>query len=70
MKGNGTYYKSKKLIYHEQYNQPRFAYDIAVIRLRKPIEFTDKVQPIELSPEEVPDGVVVQLTGWGALSVS
>ena len=70
LKGNGTYYKVDKFIYHEEYNRPQFAYDIAVIRVKEPIVFTDNVQPIELSSEEVPDDTVLQLTGWGALQVS
>ena len=70
MKGYGTYYKVDKFIYHEQYDEPKFAYDIAVIRVKKPIAFNKNVQPIELSPEEVPNRAVVQLTGWGALRVN
>lgn len=65
----GQYYNVTKLTPHENYNNPRFAYDIAVIKLQEKIEFNEKVQPIELSKEEVPDGAQVQLTGWGRLSV-
>lgn len=63
----GKYYNVTKLTPHENYNSPRFAYDIAVIKLQEKIEFNEKVQPIELSNEEVPDGAQVQLTGWGRL---
>lgn len=66
----GTYYKVEKLIAHEDYNNPPFAYDIAVIRIRGKIEFNERVQPIEYSPDEVPDDADVQLTGWGRLRVS
>lgn len=65
----GTYYKVEKLIAHADYNNPQFAYDIAVIRIRGKIEFNEKVQPIEYSPDEVPDNADVQLTGWGRLRV-
>lgn len=47
----------------------RFSNDIAVIEMRKNIEFNDRVQPIEYSPEEIPDGEEVQFTGWGLISV-
>lgn len=67
---DGTYCKASQIIAHKQYNQPNFANDIAVIRVRGSIIFTDKVQPIEYSSEKVPDGAVVQLTGWGAWQVS
>lgn len=33
------------------------------------IEFNENVQPIELSPDDVPEGSVAQLTGWGYLDV-
>ena len=69
LKGNGTYYKLEEIIIHEKYDEPKFAYDIAVIRVQGSIALNDKVQPIELSPEEVPDGAITQLTGWGRLSV-
>lgn len=65
----GKYYKVAKLTAHEHYNNPTFAYDIAVIQLQGKIEFDDKVQPIELGKDDVPDGAIVQLTGWGRLRV-
>ena len=67
---DGTYYRAKQIIAHNDYNRPNFANDIALIRVHGPIVFTDKVQPIEYSSEEVPDGAVLQLTGWGAWQVS
>lgn len=66
----GTYYKTEKFITHESYNRPSFAYDIAVLKIQGEIEFNDKVQPIALLADEVPDGAELQLTGWGTLVVS
>lgn len=63
----GKYYKVAKLQAHEHYNNPSFAYDIAVILLKDKIEFNDKVKAIELARDDVPDGAQVQLTGWGRL---
>lgn len=65
----GTYYSISKSIKHESYDNPIFAYDIAVLQVNGSIEFNEKVQPIKLSAEEVPEGSEAQLTGWGRLSV-
>ena len=59
----GTYYKVEKFYMHENYNEPMYANDVAVIRVKGTIEFNDRVQPIEPSDEEVQDGAEVQLTG-------
>ncbi|XP_055301507.1 chymotrypsin-2-like [Sitodiplosis mosellana] len=67
LKTGGTSYNVDKKIIHEQYNNPAYAYDIAVVRVQGSIELNDKVKTIEYSSEEVPDGAVLQLTGWGAL---
>lgn len=69
VKNGGDRYEIQKFIKHEKFNNPEFAYDIAVIRIKRPIEFNDKVQPIKLLKDEVPDGALLQLTGWGALRV-
>lgn len=65
----GKYYKAEKLTAHENYNKPLYANDIAVIKLQGKIEFSEKVQPIELGEEDVPAGSQVQLTGWGLMGV-
>lgn len=65
----GKYYQVEKLTAHKSFNSPLYAYDIAVIKLQEKIEFSEKVQPIELSNEDVPDRAQVQLTGWGLLRV-
>lgn len=72
LESGGTYYNVKKYIQHEKYTEPpsKFSNDIAVIKVRESIIFNDKVQPIEYSPEEVPDNTVTRLTGWGKLIVS
>lgn len=67
--GNGTFYKVQEIIAHEQHNKPRFAYDVAVIRIQGSIELNDKVKIIEYSSEKVPDDAVAQLTGWGQLVI-
>ena len=70
LKNGGTYYKIEKFKAHEEYNTPSFANDVAVIRVQGEIALNDKVKTIEYSSEEVPDGALLQLTGWGRLQVS
>lgn len=50
---------------HESYDKPQSAYDIGLIRVRTPIKFSEKVQPIKYSPNQVPVGADMQVTGWG-----
>ncbi|XP_055321370.1 chymotrypsin-1-like [Sitodiplosis mosellana] len=66
----GTQYEIEKVIRHESYGDPPYAYDIGLIQVKGSIEFNDKVKPIEYSADEVPEGSVAQLTGWGRLSTS
>lgn len=69
LRNGGTYYKTEKIIQHEKYNQPQFANDVGLVRIKGTLELSDKVRAIKFSDEEVPDGANVQLTGWGRLSV-
>lgn len=46
-----------------------FPNDVAVIELRKELEFNENVQPIQYSPDEVPDGEEVVFLGWGKIRV-
>lgn len=69
MRGNGTIYSIEKIIIHENYGNPFYAHDIALLLVTGTIEFNENVQPIELSPDEVPEDSVAQLTGWGYLDV-
>lgn len=63
------YYEADKLIVHENYDDPLFANDIGLIRLKNPIEFNEKIQPIKLATEELTEDTTLQLSGWGSLSV-
>lgn len=69
LKTGGKYYTAKRFVLHESFNNPRLSYDIALIQVKQTIEFNDRVKPIELSSEEVPDDAVLQLTGWGKITV-
>lgn len=43
--------------------------DIAVLRLSKPLVFSDTVQPIALAKEQPVVGAIASATGWGATDV-
>lgn len=42
--------------------------DIALLKLETPLNFTDLIQPIPVAGVDVPDGVGVNIAGWGRLS--
>lgn len=67
---SGVHYKPEKFIAHKSFDNPSFAYDIGLIRAQTPIEFSEKVQPIKLSPNVVEAGSNLLVTGWGRLGVS
>nr|XP_020493044.1 suppressor of tumorigenicity 14 protein homolog [Labrus bergylta] len=61
--------KLKRIISHPDYNQMTFDYDIALLELSQPLEFTNTIQPICLpsSSHVFPAGTPCWVTGWGAL---
>lgn len=59
----------ERVIKHDKYDKDRHANDIAVIRVQGKFDFSDTVQPIELSSSDVPNGAEVQFTGFGVKNV-
>ena len=70
VRSGGTFYKVEKYKIHDDYNNPPYSHDIGLIRVQGSISFNDKVQPINYSPDRVPDGAGAQLSGWGRLDVN
>lgn len=68
MKTGGTRYRIKDFIIHENYDDIVHAYDIGLLRTRLPIEFNSRVHSVPLSPNDVPVGAGLVVTGWGQLS--
>ncbi|XP_072316578.1 suppressor of tumorigenicity 14 protein homolog [Eucyclogobius newberryi] len=59
----------RRIITHQDYNQMNFDYDIALLELSEPLEFTNSIQPICLpsSSHVFPAGMSCWVTGWGAM---
>lgn len=61
--------KSSSIIAHPGFNS-YYNYDIALIKLDKPIEFTSQIQPIRLPTrgQRVQSGMLLTVSGWGKTS--
>ncbi|XP_072250598.1 suppressor of tumorigenicity 14 protein homolog [Leuresthes tenuis] len=68
-KMDGVMRKVKRIITHPNYNDFTFDYDISLLELTEPLEFTNTIQPICLpsSSHIFPAGMPCWVTGWGAL---
>ncbi|XP_069748525.1 transmembrane protease serine 3-like [Narcine bancroftii] len=60
-------YIVEKIIHHKKYKGQTYDYDIALIKLARPLTFNDWVQPICLPNygQEFPDGKGCWISGWG-----
>ncbi|KAL5278550.1 hypothetical protein ACFFRR_003282 [Megaselia abdita] len=56
---------ASNIIYHEKYNERPIRNDVALIRLSKSVELSDKIQPIELASSDPEPGTTVLVSGWG-----
>ncbi|KAK7886674.1 hypothetical protein WMY93_026295 [Mugilogobius chulae] len=58
----------RRIITHPDYNQMTFDYDIALLELSEPLEFTNTIQPICLpvASHVFPAGMQCWIAGWGA----
>ncbi|XP_018311381.1 uncharacterized protein [Mycetomoellerius zeteki] len=63
----GTFYLVKKIVQHPAYNFLTIDYDIALLEIDGEIVFNDRVQPVKLPKKKLTDGVMVNVTGWGAV---
>lgn len=66
-KYEGVSYPVKRVIRHEAFDDLTIDYDIALLEVDGEIRFNDKVQPVKLAEKELASGVIVNVTGWGAV---
>lgn len=52
---------------HPDYIHNAFINDIAILRLEKPVKFSDYIRPICLPDTEPKSGTICTVTGWGQL---
>ncbi|KAJ1813577.1 Transmembrane protease serine 12 [Coemansia sp. RSA 2599] len=62
-------YRVSKVYVHPDLNLNYFDNDIALIKLKKKLKFSDTVQPIKIDTEVPVDGLTVTGIGWGKTSV-
>ncbi|XP_043256099.1 trypsin-7-like [Colletes gigas] len=65
----GTVIVAKQIISHEMYDPRSADYDIALVRLEKPLVYSSRVRPIPLAPiaDHYTAGSKALVTGWGVL---
>ncbi|XP_011645767.1 trypsin-1 [Pogonomyrmex barbatus] len=68
-KYGGVYYRVKRIVRHPAYNGITIDYDIALLEIDGEITFNDRVQPVKLAEKELANGVMVNVTGWGAMKL-
>ncbi|KAJ2853796.1 Transmembrane protease serine 12 [Coemansia erecta] len=62
-------YRVSKVYAHPDLNLDYFDNDIALLKLKKKLKFSDTVQPIKIDTEVPTDGLTVTGIGWGKTSV-
>lgn len=64
----GSRYPVQGVRSHPQYDSAIQHHDIALVKLERPIQMTERVKAICLAREDTAPGVVLLLTGWGRTS--
>ena len=68
MEGTEQIIPIDKFIVHPKYDpkkKPRYDYDVALVKLRDPINFTSNVGPVLLPTMDFDPGTICYITGWG-----
>ncbi|KAF5285527.1 hypothetical protein FQA39_LY16592 [Lamprigera yunnana] len=66
--GDAVYYEVETIINHEHWNPNLIANDISLLKLKVPIVLGDDAEIVELETNEVEDGALGIVTGWGLTS--
>lgn len=63
---NATLRKVIEMVLHEKYDDNTVDNDIGLLKLEKPLQYSNVIQPVELpNPEEDFNGQLVTVSGWG-----
>lgn len=65
----GKIHYGKEIIIHEEYNKQTEKNDIALLRVKPSIEFSNNVSPINISISDVEEGDFATFAAWGRLQV-
>ncbi|CAK1548137.1 unnamed protein product [Leptosia nina] len=65
LSNGGAKYEVDKIILHEDYNRTSYANDVEVIKVKREIQYGEKVKPISLPTADTPGGVELIVSGWG-----
>lgn len=66
--GKGNIHNVEKIIVHPQYDKPKFAGDIGLVKVSPKFSFSSSVKPIGFSFVEPKDGLQTMIAGWGDTS--
>uniref|UniRef100_A0A1L8DQI3 trypsin n=1 Tax=Nyssomyia neivai TaxID=330878 RepID=A0A1L8DQI3_9DIPT len=57
----------KKIYSHELFNRATTDYDFTLLELEEPLTFSDTTRPVRLpeADEDIPDGTILNVSGWG-----
>lgn len=65
----GDRYSVNETILHEKFDSQWYTNNIGLVRLLTPIQFNDRVQPIQLGKDVVPENTDLVVSGFGVLWV-
>ncbi|KAG8232309.1 hypothetical protein J437_LFUL009408 [Ladona fulva] len=65
--GNGSKIEAETVLPHEKYDPYDASNDIAVLKLKSPLTYSEVIQPVDLpsSVQMTPEGLVATVIGWG-----
>lgn len=63
--GNEQFISSSRVIRHPNYSSYNINNDIMLIKLSKPANFNEYVQPVALPTSCAPAGTMCKVSGWG-----
>lgn len=66
----GEIYQMEKFIIHENYDHYDVINDIALLKVKGTIKFSEKVSPVILGKEYIGSGIELTLNGWGITEVN